>query len=169
MKFHFKVLAGALCAMAVTQAASAQPYPNRPVRLIIPVQPGSSTNDSIPRAFARDLSTALGQQVVADNRAGASGQMATEMVAKAAPDGYTLLVGYTTTLGIGPSVHTNLGYDPDKDLTPVARLFVSSYVIAVNSTVPVKNLKELIELAKARPGTLHYASAGTGSTPHLCG
>ena len=169
MKFDVCTAAGLLCAMGAVQVASAQSYPNRPIRLIIPVQPGSSTNDSIPRAFARDLSTALGQQVVADNRAGASGQIASEMVAKAAPDGYTLLVGYTTTLGIGPSVHANLGYDPDKDLTPVARLFVSSYVIAVNSTVPAKNLKELIELAKAKPGTLHYASAGTGSTPHLCG
>ena len=169
MKFDVCTAAGLLCAMGAVQIASAQSYPNRPIRLIIPVQPGSSTNDSIPRAFARDLSTALGQQVVADNRAGASGQIASEMVAKAAPDGYTLLVGYTTTLGIGPSVHANLGYDPDKDLTPVARLFVSSYVIAVNSTVPAKNLKELIELAKAKPGTLHYASAGTGSTPHLCG
>jgi len=166
MKFDVCTAAGLLCAMAAVQTAAAQSYPNRPIRLIIPVQPGSSTNDSIPRAFARDLSTALGQQVVADNRAGASGQIASEMVAKAAPDGYTLLVGYTTTLGIGPSVHANLGYDPDKDLTPVARLFVSSYVIAVNSTVPAKNLKELVELAKAKPGTLHYASAGTGSTPH---
>ena len=169
MKVDFKVIAGLLCGMAAFQIASAQTYPNRPIRLVIPVQPGSSTNDSIPRYFARALSTVLGQQVVADNRAGASGQIASEMVAKAAPDGYTLLVGYTTTLGIGPSVHTNLGYDPDKDLTPVARLFVSSYVIAVNATVPATNLKELIELAKARPGQLHYASAGTGSTPHLCG
>ncbi|CAN0303684.1 unnamed protein product [Phaeothamnion confervicola] len=169
MRIDFRLVAGLLCATAALQTASAQPYPNRPIRLVIPVQPGSSTNDSIPRAFARQLSTSLGQQVVADNRPGASGQIASEMVAKAAPDGYTLLVGYTTTLGIGPSVHAKLGYDPDKDLTPVARLFVSSYVIAVNSTVAATNLKELIELAKAKPGQLHFASAGTGSTPHLCG
>jgi tripartite-type tricarboxylate transporter receptor subunit TctC len=148
--------------------ASAQPYPNRPIKLIVADSAGGAP-DQLARLVAQKLSESLGQPVVVDNRAGAGGVLGAEMVAKSAPDGYTLLVGYTTTLGIGPSVHANLGYDPDKDLTTVARLFVSSYVIAVNSTVPVKNLKELIELAKAKPGTLHYASAGTGSTPHLCG
>jgi tripartite-type tricarboxylate transporter receptor subunit TctC len=164
-----KSITGMLGALVCASAVQAQPYPARPIRLIIPVQPGLSTNDSIPRAFARQLSTALGQTVVTDNRPGASGQIASEMVAKSAPDGYTLLVGYTTTLGIGPSVHEKLPYDPDKDLVPVARLFVSSYVVAVNTTVPTNTLKELIDLAKAKPGQLHYASAGTGSTPHLCG
>jgi len=164
-----KSITGMLGALVCASAVQAQPYPARPIRLIIPVQPGLSTNDSIPRAFARQLSTAFGQTVVTDNRPGASGQIASEMVAKSAPDGYTLLVGYTTTLGIGPSVHEKLPYDPDKDLVPVARLFVSSYVVAVNTTVPANTLKELIDLAKAKPGQLHYASAGTGSTPHLCG
>jgi tripartite-type tricarboxylate transporter receptor subunit TctC len=168
MKVNFTVFVGLLCGAVALQVA-AQSYPVRPIRLIIPVQPGSSTNDSIPRAFAHQLSAALGQQVVTDNRPGASGQIGSETVAKSAPDGYTLLVGYTTTLGIGPSVHKKLGYDPVKDLTPVARLFVSSYVVAVNSTVPATNIKELIAVAKARPGQLHFASAGTGSTPHLCG
>jgi tripartite-type tricarboxylate transporter receptor subunit TctC len=169
MKVNFTVLVALLCGVVASQIASAQSYPVRPIRLIIPVQAGSSTNDSIPRAFAQQLSSALGQPMVTDNRAGASGQIGTELVAKSAPDGYTLLVGYTTTLGIGPSVHAKLGYDPVKDLAPVARLFVSSYVVAVNSTVPATSLKELIAVAKSRPGQLHFASAGTGSTPHLCG
>ena len=162
-------VAFAIAAFACVALAQTPPYPSRPIRLIIPVQPGSSTNDSIPRAFAKHLSVAVGQTVVTDNRPGASGQIASETVAKSAPDGYTLLVGYTTTLGIGPAVHEKLPYDPDKDLVPVARLFVSSYVVAVNTMVPANTLKELIDLAKVKPGQLHYASAGTGSTPHLCG
>lgn len=161
-------VAFAIAAFACAALAQTPPYPSRPIRLIIPVQPGSSTNDSIPRAFANYLSVAVGQTVVTDNRPGASGQIASETVAKSAPDGYTLLVGYTTTLGIGPAVHEKLPYDPDKDLVPVARLFVSSYVVAVNTMVPANTLKELIDLARAKPGQLHYASAGTGSTPHLC-
>ena len=126
---HGVLVAVALAVAAFSGAAAAQqaqppsqPYPSRPIRLIIPVQPGSSTNDSIPRAFAKHLSVAFGQTVVTDNRPGASGQIASETVAKSAPDGYTLLVGYTTTLGIGPAVHEKLPYDPDKDLVPVARL-----------------------------------------------
>jgi tripartite-type tricarboxylate transporter receptor subunit TctC len=169
MKVVFKVFAGLLGGAAALQAASAQSYPVRPIRLIIPVEAGSSTIDTIPRALAQPLSAALGQPMVMDNRAGASGQIGSAIAAKSAPDGYTLLVGYTTTLSIGPSVHTNLGYDAVKDLAPVARLSVSSFVVAVNSAVPATNIKELIALAKARPGQLNFASAGTGSTPHLCG
>lgn len=169
MKLMFAVVVGSLCGVAALQVASAQSYPVKPIRLIIPVQAGSSMNDTIPRALAQRLSAALGQPMVMDNRPGASGQIGTEMVAKSAPDGYTLLVGYTTTLSIGPSVHAKLGYDPVKDLAPVARLAVSSLVVAVNSAVPATNIKELIALAKARPGQLHFGSAGTGSTPHLCG
>lgn len=169
MNVNFTVYVGLLCGVVALRAASAQPYPVRPIRLIIPVQAGSSTNDTIPRAFAQRLAAALGQPVVMDNRVGASGQIGTELAAKSASDGYTLLVGYTTTLSVGPSVNTKLSYDPVKDLAPVARLFVSSSVIAVNSAVPATNLKELIALAKARPGQLNFGSAGTGSTPHLCG
>ena len=169
MKVNLTVFVGLLCGVVALPVASAQRYPNKPIRLIIPVQAGSSMNDTIPRALGQRLSAVLGQPMVMDNRPGASGQIGTEMVAKSAPDGYTLLVGYTTTLSIGPSVHAKLGYDPVKDLAPVARLAVSSLVVAVNSAVPATNLKELIALAKARPGQLHYGSAGTGSTPHLCG
>lgn len=169
MKMMAAVFAGLLCGVFALQAASAESYPDKPIRLIIPVQPGSSTNDTIPRALGRHLSTALGKPVVMDNRPGASGQIANEFVARSAPDGYTLLVGFTTTLSIGPNVYTKLNFDPVKDLTAVARIFVSSSVLAVNSAVPAANLKELVALAKARPGQLNFGSAGNGSTPHLCG
>lgn len=158
-----------LLSIATFNAASAQPYPDRPIRLIIPVQAGLSTNDTIPRAVGQRLATALGQPVVMDNRVGASGQIGTNMAARSAPDGYTLLVGYTTTMVVRPSLSTKLGYDPAKDLTPIARIFVSSSFIVVNANVPATNLKELIALAKAKPGKLIFGSAGTGSAPHLCG
>jgi len=159
----------ALLPMAASQLASAQSYPERPIRIIIPVQAGSSTNDTIPRAVGQRLGAVLGQPVVMDNRVGASGQIGTELAVKSPPDGYTLLVGYTTTMAVGPAVNTKLSYDPAKDLTPVARLFVSSSVIVVSSTVPATTLSELIALAKAKPGQLNFGSAGTDSTPHLCG
>jgi tripartite-type tricarboxylate transporter receptor subunit TctC len=161
------VIAGSV-ALLISAAASAQSYPDRPIRLIIPVQAGSSTNDTIPRAVGQRLGAALGQPVVMDNRVGASGQIGTRAAAIAPPDGHTLLVGYTTTMAVAPSLG-NVGYDPGKDLAPVARIFTSSSLIVVGSSVPATNLKELIALAKAKPGQLNFASAGTGSTPHLCG
>jgi len=165
------VLSACVAAMIPLVAASvacAQSYPERPIRLIIPVQAGSSTNDTIPRAVGQRLAAALGQPVVMDNRVGASGQIGTELAAKSPPDGYTLLVGYTTTMAVGPAV-SRLSYDPARDLTPVARLFVSSSLIVVSSAVPANTLSELIALAKAKPRQLNFGSAGTGSTPHLCG
>ncbi len=158
-----------LWTMAGSEVASAQPYPERPIRLIIPVQAGSSTNDTIPRAVGQRLGAVLGQPVVMDNRMGASGQIGTELAVKSPPDGYTLLVGYTTTMAVSPAVNSKLGYDPAKDLTPVARIFTSSSLIVVSSAVPATTLQELIALAKAKPGQLNFGSAGTGSTPHLCG
>jgi tripartite-type tricarboxylate transporter receptor subunit TctC len=158
----------ALLPVAASNAASAQSYPDRPIRLIIPVQAGTSTNDTIPRAVGQRLAAVLGQPIVMDNRVGASGQIGTRAAATAPPDGYTLLVGYTTTMAVAPGL-SNVGYDPGKDLAPVARVFTSSSIIVIGSSVPATNLKELIALAKAKPGQLNFASAGTGSTPHLCG
>ena len=155
-------------ALAAFQPASAQPFPDRPIRLIIPVQAGLSTNDTIPRAVGQKLAAALGQPVVMDNRVGASGQIGTRAAAISPPDGHTLAVGYTTTMAVAPSLGS-VGYDPAKDLTPVARIFTSASLIVVGASVPANNLKELIALAKAKPGQLNFASAGTGSTPHLCG
>jgi tripartite-type tricarboxylate transporter receptor subunit TctC len=162
------VLAALACAAAL-QIAAAQPYPNRPIRLIVPYPPGSSTNDILGRALAARLTDALGQQVVVDNRSGASGNVGSEMVAKAEPDGYTLLIGVAGPLTVGPSVYAKLGYDPIKDLAPIARFATIPYVMVVNLSLPVNNIKELIALAKSRPGELNFASSGNGGSPHLCG
>lgn len=165
----FRGCAITLLGMTSLSAISAQSYPERPIRIIIPVQAGLSTNDSIPRAIGQRLSVALGQPVIMDNRVGASGEIGTNLAAGSTPDGYTLLVGYTTTMAVRPSLGIKLGYDPSKDLTPVARVFTSTSLIAISSTVPATNLKELIAQAKSKPGQLIFGSAGTGSTPHLCG
>lgn len=157
-----------LLALGAIAGACAQTYPDRPLRIIIPVQAGTSTNDTIPRVIGQRLAAALGQPVVMDNRVGASGQIGTELATRAPADGHTLVVGYTTTMAIGPNIG-KLSYDPARDLAPVARLFVSSSLIVTSTTVPATSIRELIALAKARPGQLNFGSAGTGSTPHLCG
>ncbi len=159
----------ALACLAASTLAAAQAYPNRPIRMIIPFPAGSSSNDILGRQLAQRLSEAMGQQVVVDNRAGASGHIGSEMVARAAPDGYTLLLGVNGTLAIGPSVYDKLAYDPVRDLAPIARFVLVPYALYVHPSLPAKNLKELIALAKARPGQLNFASSGSGGTPHLCG
>ena len=156
-------------AAAATGAETAKDYPSRPVRLVVPYPPGTSTNDILGRALAPRLTAAFGQQVVVDNRAGASGTMGSELVAKAAPDGYTLLIAVASPLAIGPSMYAKLGYDTVRDFAPVARFAVIPYVMALNLSVPAANVKELIALAKSRPGRLNFASSGVGGTPHLCG
>ena len=166
--FAPKFFLALLCAAAV-QLACAQAYPNRPIRLIVPYPPGASTNDILGRALAIRLGNELGQQVVVDNRSGASGNMGSEMVAKAIPDGYTLLIGVAGPLAVGPSVYSNLGYSPTRDLAPIAMYASIPYVLVVNPAVPANNIKELIALAKAKPGTLNFASSGNGGSPHLCG
>lgn len=171
---HFSssiIRAAAVAVFGVAQSIPvlAQSYPERPIRLIIPVQAGLSTNDTIPRAIGQRLSMALGQPVIMDNRVGASGEIGTNLAAGSAPDGYTLLVGYTTTMAVRPSLGVKLGYDPAKDLTPVARIFTSTSLIAISATIQATNFDEFMSLAKAKPGQLVFGSAGTGSTPHLCG
>jgi tripartite-type tricarboxylate transporter receptor subunit TctC len=154
---------------AMTLAAgAADDYPRRPIRLVVPYPPGASTNDILGRALAIRLAPALGQQVVVDNRPGASGTMGSELVAKAPPDGYTLLVAIASPLALGPSMYEKLGFDPVKDLAPVARYAVIPYAMVVNNSVQATNVKELIALAKAKPGGLNFASSGVGGTPHLC-
>lgn len=168
MKITFKVSIGLLCGAAL-QVALAQSYPTRPIRLIFPFAAGASSNDILGRALAQHLSDALGQQIVVDNRPGASGNIGSEMVAKSAPDGYSLVLGFPSSLAISPSVYAKLGYDPVKDLAPIARFAMIPYMLVVNPSVPAANIKELIALAKARPGQLNYASAGSGGLPHLAG
>jgi tripartite-type tricarboxylate transporter receptor subunit TctC len=168
MKF-LPVLLTALSCVSAWLTASAQSYPSRPIRLIVPFPPGSSSNDILGRGLAQRLSDALRQQIVVDNRSGAGGNVGSELVAKAPPDGYTLLIGAAGPLAVGPSVYQSLGYDPVKDLAPVAMFAAVPYIMVVNPSVPAANVKELIALAKSKPGQLNFASSGTGGSPHLCG
>ena len=163
---HLK-LAAAL-ALALFAGAAAAAYPERPIRLVVPYPPGASTNDILGRALAVRLSARLGQQVVVDNRPGASGTLGSELVAKAQPDGYTLLVAVASPLSLGPSVYPKLGFDSVRDFAHVARVAAIPYAMVVNLGFPAKNVKELIALAKAKPGHINFASSGTGGTPHLC-
>ena len=154
---------------AAGYACAQQPYPTKPIRLIIPFAAGSSSNDILGRALAQRLAEALQQQVVVENHSGAGGNVGSDMASKATPDGYTLLLGVNGPLAISPSVYAKLGYDPVKDLAPIAMFAVVPYALVVNPAVPAGNVAELIALAKARPGQLNFASSGSGGTPHLCG
>jgi tripartite-type tricarboxylate transporter receptor subunit TctC len=163
-----KIAASVLLAlgMLASHAALAQAYPAKPIRLVVPFPPGGST-DIVARIVAQKLSDRLGQQVVVENRGGAGGTIGAEAVAKAAPDGYTLVVGTTSTHAVAPSVYGRIGYDPVKDFAPISLIAVTPYLLVVNPSVNVKSLQEFVGYVKARPGKLNYASAGTGSTTHL--
>lgn len=147
--------------------ALAQHYPTKPVRIIVPTAPGGFT-DVVARILSQKLTVALGQQVVIENKAGAGSTIGADFVAKAAPDGHTLLMTSTTHV-LGPSVYPRLPYDTLKSFTPVARLVDSAYMLVVNPKLPVRNVAEYIALAKSQPDTLHYASSGNGSSQHLAG
>ena len=154
--------------LIVQAAAWAQQYPSKPVRFIIPYPAGSSSNDIFGRVLALRLSDDLGQQFVVDNRSGASGHIGGEMVAKAAPDGYTLLLGTNGGIAISPSV-SKLAYDPLRDLAPVTLFGIVPYIMVVHASVPANSVAEFIALARAKPGQLRFASSGVAGTPHLCG
>jgi tripartite-type tricarboxylate transporter receptor subunit TctC len=148
-------------------AAHAQSdYPTRPITLIVPYAAGGG-NDAMARGIAVAMSKILGQQIVVENRGGAGGSIATRQIAKAAPDGYTLGIGGTGTLGVAPTLYPDAGYDPRKDFAPIGLIANSPLVILVHPSVPANNVRELIALAKAQPGKLNYASAGIGSGIHL--
>ncbi len=155
-----------LCVLFPTPTFAADPYPSRPIRLIIPFPPGGS-NDVVGRLIAQQLSTRLGQQVVPDNRAGAGGMIGTDAVAKADPDGYTIL--FASSAFAANSALYKLPYDPVKAFSPVAMIAAGPNVLAVSTTLPVNSVRDLIALARAKPGTLNYASAGIGSFQHLGG
>ena len=137
-------------ATQVTAADSGQSYPNRPIRFIVPFAPGGST-DTLARTVGQKLGEALGEQVVVDNRSGGNGNIGTDLVAHAAPDGYTILLGYIANLAIGPSLYAKLPFDPVKDLAPVTQLAVAPNILVVHPSVPAKNFKEFIAYAKANP------------------
>jgi tripartite-type tricarboxylate transporter receptor subunit TctC len=162
---RFSLTAVALLLMLST-AVAAEPYPGRPIRLIIPFPAGGS-NDVVGRLVANQLGETLGQQVFVDNRAGAGGVIGTETAASAPPDGYTLLV-VSIAHAVNPALY-KLNYDPIKSFAPVSILARGPNVLAVNPRLPVNSVKELIELARQKPGELEYASAGIGSFQHLGG
>jgi len=166
MKSLRSISAIVLCSLALP--ATADDYPNKAIRFIMPYPIGGSI-DIAGRMVAQRLADNLGQAVVVDNRTGAGGIVGTETGARAAPDGYTLLMGGIGTLALSPSLQNNLPYDPNRDLTPVTLLVTIPYVVVVPPSFKATNIRELIALAKAKPNEVNYGSGGNGSAPHLAG
>ncbi|MEN9782859.1 MAG: hypothetical protein RJA24_202, partial [Pseudomonadota bacterium] len=148
--------------------AEAQSWPTRPVRLISPFAPGGGA-DITSRALALKLSPALGQQVVVENRGGAGGMIGVDMATKAPADGYTMVLGTIGPIAINPSLYKKMTYDPMRDLIPVSQAANALNVLVVHPSLPAKNVKEMIAIAKARPGQMNYGSSGPGATDHLAG
>lgn len=159
-------LLAALLSAAIVPAASARDFPGRPVRLVVPFPAGGAV-DAYARAVQRALAAELGQRVVIENRGGASGMIGAELVARAPPDGHTLLVGNVATLAMNAGIRARMPYDPVQDFTPVIRTVMANYVLVVSPGVPVRTVGELIGYARANPGALTYGSAGSGSAQHL--
>lgn len=157
------------CALAgVAGVAAAQDYPTKPIRLIVPFAPGGLA-DTSARAVADKLGARLGQSVVVENRAGASGNIGMQAVAQAAPDGYTLVLGFDGTVVINPHIFSKPGFDTLSDFAPVTKLGDATLLLVAHPSVPARNIRELIELEKSKPGTLSYGTSGTGGTPHMAG
>jgi tripartite-type tricarboxylate transporter receptor subunit TctC len=161
-RFWLLLIAGAM------QLASAQEYPSKPIRLVVPFSAGSGM-DVLGRPLARKLNEAMGQAVIADNRAGGAGRIGHEAVAKAAPDGYTLLLTALGPLIQTPILYPQTPYDPIRDFAPVGLFVTGPLVVVVHPSIPAKSLRELVELARRRPGQLNYGSTGVGSVNHLLG
>jgi tripartite-type tricarboxylate transporter receptor subunit TctC len=157
------------CAVALTGSGAvlAQNYPAKPIRIVVAQAPGAQS-EIFARMIGQEMSKSLGQPVVNDTRPGAGGALGAEIGAKAAPDGYTLLMATNSTHGSNPALYSKLPYDPVKDFAPVALTVGQPYVLAVHPSLPVTNLKQLIALAKSKPGQLNYGSPGNGSTHQLC-
>jgi tripartite-type tricarboxylate transporter receptor subunit TctC len=165
-----RALLGALPLLAVPGLLRAQtgPWPNRPVRVIIPFPPGAST-DAVGRTTAAVIGARISQPVVAENRGGAGGNIGAEAAAKSDPDGYTLLISTISAAAMGPHLYTRLGYDPMKDLVPVARTCHTPNCVVARADLPANTLREALELARARPGQLLFGSPGNGTSGHLIG
>jgi tripartite-type tricarboxylate transporter receptor subunit TctC len=168
----WKILLGAavaaLSGSGAFDAAQAQTYPNRAITLVIPFAPGGSTT-IVGRVIADKMSETLGEKIVVDNRPGAGGTVGTKAVAKSEPDGYTLVLGYTGTLAIGPSLYKNAGYDPRKDFAPIGLIGNAPNSLVVHPSFPAKTIGELIAYAKANPGKVNFGSAGAGTVSHITG
>jgi tripartite-type tricarboxylate transporter receptor subunit TctC len=157
-----------VAALGLPAQAIAQPYPTKPVKMVVAFEPGGAT-DILARLIAAELSQSLGQQVVVENRSGGGGNIGANLVAKSEPDGYTLHFGADGNIAINPSLFKNMPLDPAVDFVPVAPMASSMNVLVVHPSVPAKNVKELIALAKAQPGKHTFASSGNGGTIHLSG
>jgi len=164
LRFTILVIVGiAFCSPAI-----AQQYPARPIRMLIGFPPGGGT-DIVGRIVAQKVSENLGQQIVAENRGGATGMVAAELAAKAAPDGYTIMMAHISAMSILPSLYPRMAYDTARDFAPITLAAIGPNLLVVHPSLPVRSVKDLIALAKARPGQLHYASPGSGSVQHLSG
>jgi tripartite-type tricarboxylate transporter receptor subunit TctC len=156
----------ALTALVFAQTVFSQAYPAKTVRLIVPFAPGGST-DIVARLIGQKLTEAWGQQVIVENRPGAGGTIGVDYVAKSPPDGYTLIFGHVGTFGFGPPLYGKLPYDPLKDFAPIALFAAVPNMLVVHPSLPARSVKELVALARSRPGELNYASSGNGSASHL--
>jgi tripartite-type tricarboxylate transporter receptor subunit TctC len=165
-------LSAAGLALLVAGMASAQTradaYPDKPIRLIVS-SPPAGTSDAVARPVMRRMGDTLGRQIVIDNRAGASGNIGVEIVARSAPDGYTLLLGQTQTLAVNPTLYRNLAFDPLRDFAPVAMIASVEFLLVATGSLPANSVAELIKLARAKPGYVTFASASQGSVSHLAG
>lgn len=166
MKMQCALLAALCVAAGAVQAADN--YPQRPIRMIVAYPPGGGT-DQVGRVMAEQLSQTLGQQVVVDNRGGATGNIGTELAARAVPDGHTLLMGNVAPNAVNVSLFKKLGFDPVKDFAPVSLVAITPNILVAHPSIPVKSIGDLVALAKAKPGALNFPSAGVGSSSHLAG
>ncbi len=168
MKRFLLAAAGLFAALLLPAVGHAQPYPSKPVRLIVPFAPGGTT-DVLARLMAQKLTEAMGQQFVIENKPGAGGNIGTELAVKSPADGYTLVMSFDGTMAINPNTYAKMPFDPQKDLAPVANVAQVPLLIVVHPGVAAKNIAEFVALAKASPARLNYSSAGHGSTGHLTG
>ena len=168
MKKPIRTVVAALAGFAFAAAAWAQPYPSKPIKIIVPYPPGG-TSDILARSVGQKLAEAWGQPVLVENKPGATGNIGADSVAKSPPDGYTVLLADIGSLAISPSIFPTLPFDPVKDFAPVVMVAYSPHLLAVNPALPAKDVKELIALAKSKPGALNFAVSGIGGANHLAG
>ncbi len=167
MKLHHLSLLLAGCMALAGTAAAQAPYPTKPIRLVVPFATGGAT-DVIGRLIGAKMSETLGQQMVVDNRAGAGGNIGTDLVAKAPPDGYTVLVATGSTHTMNPRLYKKIAYDPVKDFAPIGQIVVTPFILVASKDFPATDLKSMLALLKANPGKYNYGSSGIGSNLHLC-
>ncbi len=168
LSLFLRLAAGIAAMCVIAGAAVAQPYPNKPLRLVVPFGPGGS-NDIVGRILAQKMGESLGQPVVVENRPGAGGMVGTDSVVRSAPDGYTLMIGATSTIAANVGLYPKRGFDPLKHLTPMTQIAEGSFLMAVPASSPAKSVREFIDLARAKPGQLNYGTSGRGSSMHLMG